>query len=96
VCSNPLEDPVACRTPCGRVCGDVQFGRAPRYEGGRGSPLQHGFIARARVVRSVPGHLTNRIGNLFQQSRQWLTVVDATAGEFHRDNLFRVLIDPQM
>jgi len=25
-----------------------------------------------------------------------LTVVDATAGEFHRDNLFRVLIDPQM
>src|SRR5262245_9151440 len=52
-----LEDLVACRTPCGRVSGAVQSSRAPRYEGGCGSPLKHGFIARACVVGSIARHL---------------------------------------
>jgi hypothetical protein len=38
--------------------------------------------------------LPDRIGDLVEQNGQRLAVVDATPGEFHRDNLFRTLIDP--
>ena len=87
---------IACGTLSGRVCGAVQFGRAPRYEGGHGSPFEHGFIARSRVVCPIARHLPNRIGNLIEQSGQRLAVVDATPGELHRDDLFGALIDPQV
>src|SRR5262249_4538121 len=94
--SHLLEDRVACRTPGGRFWSAAQSGRAPRYEGGCGSPLEHDLVARSRVVGSITRYLGDRIGNLREQRGQRPAVVDATLGNLDCDNLFRGLINPQV
>jgi hypothetical protein len=44
----------------------------------------------------IPGHLGDRIGNLFQQRRELPASVYPTPGELHRDDLFGALIDSQV
>ena len=47
----------------------------------------------ARVLRISP---TTGIANLVEQRGQRLAIVDAPPSEFHRDDLFGALVNPQM
>jgi hypothetical protein len=76
--------------PCARL------GCAPGHEDRRRHPLEHRFVTRVRVVRPIPGHLPDRIGNLRQQKGDLLTIVYPTRGELHSDDLFAALINPQV
>jgi hypothetical protein len=56
--------------------------------------LEHRLVTNASVVGPIARYLPERIGDLVEQSGQRLAVVDTTASELYRDNLFGGLINP--
>jgi hypothetical protein len=96
LCFNLLQDTIVGGTPSGRICSVAQSGHTLGHEGWRGLTPEHSLITGPRVVGPIARHLVDGIANLVEQSGQRLTVADATLGEFHCDNLFHALINPQV
>jgi hypothetical protein len=58
--------------------------------------LANGFIAGLGVLAPIAGNLTDVSGNLRQQPRKDLAIVNLARSKLNRHNLFRLLIDSQM
>ncbi len=68
----------------------------PRGNRGFRPALANGFIAGFGVVGPIAGDLTDLTGNLSQQPRKDLAIMNVARGNLNGHNLFRLLVDSQM